>query len=73
MDSVDTPIAIIGMACRFSGDVTSPEKLWGLLSSGRSGWSEIPEKRFATKGLYHPNKEKIGSVRSEDDLDVLAD
>jgi acyl transferase domain-containing protein len=62
MASTDTPIAIVGMACRFSGAANNPEKLWDLLSDGRSGWSEIPEERFATKGLLHPDGQKIGSV-----------
>ena len=64
MASSDIPIAIVGMACRFSGDATGPEKLWDMLASGRSGWSEISETRFAIKGLYHPNGERIGSVWS---------
>ncbi|KEY74780.1 hypothetical protein S7711_06677 [Stachybotrys chartarum IBT 7711] len=60
-----SPIAIVGMACRFSGDATGPERLWEMLASGRNGWSEIPESRFATKGLYHPDGERTGSVRSD--------
>ncbi|THY39332.1 hypothetical protein D6C98_10048 [Aureobasidium pullulans] len=37
-----TPIAIIGMSCRFAGDATSPEKLWKL----------------SAEGVYHPNGER---------------
>lgn len=66
MTSLDVPIAIVGVACRFAGDATGPEKLWDMLASGRNGWAPIPESRFATKGLYHPNGEKIGSVREID-------
>ena len=62
MASSDAPIAIVGMACRFSGDATEPEKLWDMLVEGRNGWSETPESRFANEGLYHSNREKIGSV-----------
>ncbi|KAH8655375.1 type I polyketide synthase [Xylariales sp. PMI_506] len=43
------PVAIIGMSCRFSGDVTSPCKLWDLCASGKDGWSPIPSERFETK------------------------
>ncbi|KAI1502213.1 hypothetical protein F5X99DRAFT_427602 [Biscogniauxia marginata] len=53
-------IAIIGMACRFPGDATSPSKLWDLCADGRSAWSEIPQDRFDAKSLYDANSEKAG-------------
>lgn len=56
------PIAIIGMSCKFSGGATDPEKLWDLLASGRTGWSEIPEERFNLKGVYHSNNERISTA-----------
>jgi acyl transferase domain-containing protein len=41
---IQTPIAVIGMACRFAGDVDSPEKLWKICAEGRSavGFSVAP-------------------------------
>ncbi|KAI9879283.1 MAG: hypothetical protein M1830_009013 [Pleopsidium flavum] len=57
MDS-RVPVAIIGMSCRFAGDVSDPEKLWQLCADGRSAWSEIPSSRFNLDGVYHPNFEK---------------
>jgi hypothetical protein len=56
------PIAIVGMACRFSGNVTNPTQLWDLCAAGKDGWSRIPESRFDVKSLYHPNNEKVGRV-----------
>ncbi|KAI2936980.1 hypothetical protein CBS147321_8075 [Aspergillus niger] len=56
------PMAIIGMACRFSGGATSPEKLWDMIVQRRSGWSEIPTSRFNANGLYHPNGERVGTT-----------
>lgn len=44
--SSSRPIAIVGMSCRFSGDVTSASKLWDLCASGRDGWTPIPPERF---------------------------
>ena len=56
------PIAIIGMACRFGGDVSSPSELWELCATGKDGWCPIPEQRFNVKSLYHKDKTKIGRV-----------
>lgn len=58
------PIAIIGMSCRFPGDATSPEKLWGLLSQARSAWSEVPKIRFNNVSFYHPEASRLGTVGS---------
>ena len=56
------PIAIVGMACRFAGDATSPEKLWDLCASGRDACSQIPGSRFDVKSLYNADREKPGRV-----------
>ncbi|KAJ5382593.1 hypothetical protein N7517_000504 [Penicillium concentricum] len=56
------PIAIIGMSCKFSGGASDPDKLWDLLVSGQTGWSEIPEDRFNLKGIYHPNNERVSTT-----------
>jgi acyl transferase domain-containing protein len=57
-----TPIATVGMGCRFSGDATNPQKLWKLLEQGRSTWSKIPSSRFNVSGVYHPDGQRVGSV-----------
>lgn len=55
------PVAIIGMACRLSGDVTSLEDFWQMICRGRNGWSEIPEDRFSKDAFWHPNPAKKGA------------
>jgi Beta-ketoacyl synthase, N-terminal domain len=61
-----TPIAIVGMACRFPGNVTSPSQLWELCASGKDGWQPIPESRFDVKSLYHKNSSRAGRVSWQD-------
>ena len=45
IDGAAEPIAIIGMACRFPGGVTSPEGLWQLLLDGTDAVSTFPSDR----------------------------
>ncbi|CAG7931952.1 unnamed protein product [Penicillium olsonii] len=54
-EKVGEPIAIVGSACRFPGDATTPSKLWELLKAPRDVLSEIPDSRFSTKAFYHPD------------------
>ncbi|WP_198048311.1 type I polyketide synthase, partial [Saccharomonospora iraqiensis] len=42
---VDEPVAIVAMACRFPGNVSSPEDLWELLAAGRDAVGPFPEDR----------------------------
>lgn len=49
------PIAIVGSACRFPGDSTTPAKLWELLKNPRDVLQKIPEERFNVDNFYHPD------------------
>lgn len=59
-----TPIAIVGMGCRLSGNVSSSEDFWEMICRGRNGWSEIPEDRFSAATYTHPNPEKKGTFNA---------
>ncbi|SCL26478.1 Acyl transferase domain-containing protein [Micromonospora pallida] len=43
--ALDEPIAIIGMACRFPGDVQTPEQLWDVVTAGADVISPFPTDR----------------------------
>ncbi|MFE3317495.1 SDR family NAD(P)-dependent oxidoreductase [Nocardia sp. NPDC059195] len=51
--SGDEPIAVLSMACRFPGDVATPEQFWQLLAEGRDVVGEVPADRWelAPEGL----------------------
>ncbi|MFI0040556.1 SDR family NAD(P)-dependent oxidoreductase [Streptomyces mutabilis] len=42
----DTPIALVGAACRLPGGITSLDGLWTALSEGRDLVTEVPADRF---------------------------
>ena len=43
----DEPIAVIGLGCRFPGDIRGPEALWEFLEQGRSAVGELPDGRWS--------------------------
>ncbi|MFV8754836.1 type I polyketide synthase [Nannocystaceae bacterium ST9] len=57
---VDEPIAIVAMACRYPGGVTSPEALWQLLERGHDAIGRLPGDRGWPADLHDTDVDKPG-------------
>ncbi|MDH6130565.1 beta-ketoacyl synthase N-terminal-like domain-containing protein, partial [Kitasatospora sp. GP82] len=57
----DEPIAIVGMACRYPGGVSTPEGLWQLVLDGLDTVSDLPANRgWNIEDLYDPEPGRDG-------------
>ena len=53
--AVAEPVAVVGIGCRFPGDVVGPDSFWDLLVEGRNAISRIPADRWDADAFYDPD------------------
>lgn len=54
------PIAVVGMAFRFPGDLNSQDSFWQALCEGRDSVTQIDPKRWATEVYQHDKRSEPG-------------
>ena len=53
-------IAIVGLAFRLPGDITTSDSLWDVLKNGKNLITQMDEHRFSFKNYAHPRKSEPG-------------
>ncbi|MBV8349880.1 MAG: polyketide synthase, partial [Mycolicibacterium sp.] len=46
------PVAVVGIGCRFPGDVNGPDSFWELLVNARNAISAVPADRWDADAFY---------------------
>ncbi|MEU8824621.1 SDR family NAD(P)-dependent oxidoreductase [Streptomyces sp. NPDC048636] len=62
--TLDEPLAIVGMSCRYPGGVSSPEELWELVSQGRDAVGGLPTDRGWDQNIYDPDPDRAGKINT---------
>jgi acyl transferase domain-containing protein/NADPH:quinone reductase-like Zn-dependent oxidoreductase/acyl carrier protein len=60
--TLEEPIALIGIGCRFPGGVSSPESFWRLLDEGIDAIAEVPRDRWDIDAWYDPDPDAPGKM-----------
>lgn len=58
------PIAIVGMSCRFPGEITSTDQYWEFLQKSGDAIIEVPNDRWPIDSYYDPDSETPGKMNT---------
>ena len=59
------PVAVVGIGCRFPGNVTGPESFWQLLVDGGDAIGEVPPDRWDADAFYDPDPSASGRMTTK--------
>ncbi|MFJ8234055.1 beta-ketoacyl synthase N-terminal-like domain-containing protein, partial [Streptomyces sp. NPDC094448] len=72
--AVNEPLAVVGMACRLPGGITSPEELWELVEAGGDAVGDFPTDRGWDVAALHADADsatsRAGALEGAGDFDA---
>ena len=55
-------LAIIGIGCRFPGNVNTPDEFWKLIIEKGNALTDVPSDRWNTDELFAPDFKQAGKI-----------
>lgn len=73
--SINEPVAVIGVGCRFPGDIDGPERLWDFLTEKKCAITAYPDRGFTNAGTFAESGGFLKDVAGFDNrfFDILPD
>jgi acyl transferase domain-containing protein/aryl carrier-like protein len=62
VQKVNEPLAIVGIGCRFPGNVSNVEHFWNLIYNAELGIVQVPSDRWNVRRFYDPDPRMPGKV-----------
>ena len=56
------PLAIVGIGCRFPGNVNTPDEFWKLIMEKGNALTDVPPDRWNTDELFAPDFKQAGKI-----------
>lgn len=63
MKKQKTPLAIVGIGCRYPGEASNPEKFWDLMVNKKDAIIDVPKDRWDLRKFYDASEKKVGKMR----------
>jgi len=60
--SAGSQVAVVGIGCRFPGNVSSPETMWTLLKSAQDAVGVVPESRWDIAAYFDKEEDARGKM-----------